>query len=95
MKYVYNLALRRADHEKKQYIIEHDMITTESLIDSIFAKEISDKYQCDVRIQYIGQLQESQEDTYIDSNYHTEEMIQNTLQEWQEKQREEFNSGTN
>jgi hypothetical protein len=93
MSYIYQLALRRKDDEKRQFIIENDMITTETMLDETFVKEIADKYQCDVQVTYLGELISPQVEQILEAEYHTKEMIEQAINEWQEKQREEFTDG--
>lgn len=95
MTYIYQLALRRKDDDKRQFIIENDMITTETLLDESFVKEISEKYKCDVKVTLLGELISTEVEVILESEYHTKEMIEAAINEWQEKQREEFTSGQN
>lgn len=95
MIYVYQLALRRKDDEQKKFIIENDMITTESLLDESFVKEVSEKHKCDVKVTYLGELISPEVEQVLEAEYHTKEMIEAIINEWQEKQREEFVNATN
>jgi len=95
MTYVYQLALRRKDDEKRQFIIENDMITTETLLDELFVKEVADKHKCDVKVTYLGELIAPEVEQILEAEYHTKEMIEAIINEWQEKQREEFVNGQN
>ena len=95
MIYVYKLAIRKANDEKRQFIIEHDMITTEEQLTQEFVDQTSEKYQCDVSLTYLGELIEPEVEQKLEKEYHTQEMIESKINDWQEKQREEFTSAAN
>ena len=95
MIYVYQLAIRKANDEKRQFIIEHDMITTEEQLTQEFVDQTSEKYQCDVSLTYLGELIEPEVEQKLEKEYHTQDMIESKINDWQEKQREEFTSATN
>ena len=95
MTYIYQLAIRRKDDEKRQFIIENDMITTETLLNETFVQDIAEKHKCDVKVTFLGELIAPQIEQVLEKEYHTKEMIEATINEWQEKQREEFTSGQN
>ena len=95
MIYVYQLALRRKDDEHKKFIIENDMITTETLLDESFVQEVAKKHKCDVKVTFLGELIAPEVEQILEAEYHTKEMIETIINEWQEKQREEFTSGQN
>jgi hypothetical protein len=95
MIYVYQLAIRKADDQKGQFIIEHDMIKTETMLDEEFAKQTSEKYKCDVQITFLGELTPPEVELKMEAEYHTKEIIEAKINEWQEKQREEFTNATN
>ena len=96
MKYqhVYQLAIRRADDEKKQFIIETDLVYNDEKLSKKFAEEISQGYKCDVKLTYLGRLLESKQDEVIDITYHSKEMIASYVEQWKEKEREAFVNGT-
>lgn len=81
--YVYQLALRRADDTKKQFIIERDMITAEHKLDIEKLEAISKEHSCDVQALYIGTLtmpkEEQQPRNVI---FHDKDMIEAKLNEW-------------
>ena len=91
--HVYQFALRRADDEKKQFIIETDTVYTENKLTNEQAAEISAKYKCDVKITYIGQLAPTKNEEVITVDYHSKEMIAAKIEEWKEKEREDFIHG--
>jgi len=95
MIYVYQLAIRKADDEQRQFIIEHDMITTEQQLTQEFVDQTSEKYQCDVSLTYLGTLIEPDVEEKLQKEYHTKDMIETKINQWQEKQREEFVNVTN
>jgi len=95
MIYVYQLAVRKANDEKRQFVIEHDMITTEEQLTQEFVDETSKKYECDVSLTYLGELIAPDIEVKMEKEYHTKDMIETKINEWQEKQREEFTSVTN
>jgi hypothetical protein len=95
MIHVYQLAVRKADDSKRQFIIEHDMITTEEQLTQEFVDQTSEKYQCDVSLIYLGELIAPDVEVKLEKEFHTKEMIEIKINEWQEKQREEFTSATN
>ena len=55
MTYIYQLAIRRKDDEKRQFIIENDMITTETLLDETLVQDIAEKHKCDVKVTFLGE----------------------------------------
>lgn len=95
MIYVYQLAVRKANDEKRQFVIEHDMITTEEKLTQDFVNQTSKKYECDVSLTYLGELIAPEDEVKYEKEYHTKDMIETKINEWQEKQREEFTSVAN
>lgn len=96
MTHIYHLSLRRADDERRQFVIEHDMITTEELLDDDFVKKVSDKYQCDVKLDYLGELITPQSDIILDSltaSYYDDAFIASKIDEWQKMKDEDFTHG--
>ena len=54
--HIYHIALRKPDDEKRQFIVESDLIVTNEKITFESAKEIADKNNCDIYIQFLGIL---------------------------------------
>jgi hypothetical protein len=80
--YVYQIALRRADNEKKQFIIERDMVYTETPITEEQGYNISQKYECDIEITLIGILTPTKKEVVIKKDFNTKEMISKKLVAW-------------
>jgi len=93
--HVYQFALRRADDERKQFVIETDTVYTENKLTKEQAEQIADTYKCDVKITYIGVLAPTKNEEVITADYHTKEMIEEKIIEWKDKEREAFANGTN
>ena len=91
--YVYQFALRRADDEKKQFIIETDLLLREKKFTEEEIKQISEKYKCDVKATCIGTLTPPKEEQEINVEYHSKEMISTIINEWKDKEREAFTNG--
>lgn len=91
--HVYQFALRRADNEKKQFIIETDTVYTDDKFTEQQAQEISKKYQCDLKITYLGVLTPTKKEEIIDIEYHSKDMIEAHIIAWKEKEREAFTNG--
>ena len=89
--FVYQFALRRADNEKKDFVIERDLILTEKRFDAETLEAISKKNQCDIQVTFLGQLISNKKEEVINIEYHTNEMIEEILNQW-EKEKEH---GTN
>lgn len=94
-KYIYQLAVRKADQEKKQYIIEHDIVISEKIFNDLDAQEMKNKYECDVQLVYLGELYESEQEIIIDAIYNDHDMIEKQINEWKEKEREAFIDANN
>jgi len=95
MIYVYQLAIRKSNDEKKQFVIEHDMITSEKKLDQQFVNETSEKYQCDVKLTYLGELIPPDQTIEYQMEYYTKEQIAEYIQKWQDDQVKEFNDNVN
>jgi len=94
--YVYQFSLRKPNDEKKQFIIENDMIFTDDELTETKAKEISEKYKCDVLIQPIGYLitsKEKKEPLHVE--YYNKQDIENYLNEWRKPEKVEEVHETN
>lgn len=88
--HVYQFALRRADDKRKQYVIESDLVYAEQKLTKEFVQEIAEKQKCDIRVTYLGVLTLAKNEEVIDATYHTKEMIEETIFNWKEQEREEF-----
>lgn len=80
--HVYQFALRRADNNKKQFIIERDLIYADHKLTREQIEDISVKYYCDVQITYLGQLTPTKKEEIINVEYHTKEMIEENIFNW-------------
>ena len=88
--HVYQLAIRRADDKRKQFVIESDLVYSEQKLTKEYVQEIAEKQKCDVRVTYLGVLTKAKNEEILDGVYHTKEMIQDTIFNWKEKEREAF-----
>lgn len=95
MIYVYQLAIRKSSDEKKQFIIEHDMITSEKKLDQEFVDETSEKYECDVQLTFLGELIAPDEAIEFQKEFYTKEQIADLVQKWQDDHVKEFNENVN
>lgn len=86
--YIYQLALRRADNEKQQFIIERDLITAAKKFYQKDIDQMSKKHKCDVQVQFIGIMEPSQEEITLNGVYHTEKAIEAKLNEWNQPKQE-------
>lgn len=80
--FIYQFALRRADNEKKQFIIERETVYTDTKITEEQAYAISQKYGCDVQIVFLGILTPAKKEEIINKEFHSKELIQEYLEVW-------------
>lgn len=80
--HVYQLGLRRADDEKKKFIIERDLIFRDIKITEKELQQISDKHKCDVQVVYLGVLAQPKNEETLEIKYHTKDMIQEKIDLW-------------
>ena len=92
--YVYQFALRRADDDKKQFIIETDLLLREKKFKEEEIKAMSEKYKCDMKVTLIGMLTPAKEEQEISIDYHSKDMISSIINDWKEKEREAFVNDT-
>ncbi len=93
MTHVYQFALRRASDKKKQFIIESDLVYTDEKIQQETVNELAEKHKCDIRVTYLGLLKEAKKEEILEATYHTKEMIEKTIFDWKEEEREAFTNG--
>ena len=87
--YVYQLSVRKPDHEKKKFIIETDTVYSEKKLNQESAEEISKKYFCDVMLLYLGELKpEKIEQEPIKSEYYTKKQIVKIIEKWEKESSE-------
>jgi len=80
--HVYQFALRRADNEKKQFIIETDLIYSEEKFTKEDLMQMSEKYECDIQITYLGQLTPPKKEEVLSVEYHSKDQIEQNLTRW-------------
>lgn len=69
------------------------MVYSEEKLSEEVIKEMAEKHKCDIRLTYLGVLQPPKVEEVIDVAYHTKEMIETTLLNWKEQEREAFLNG--
>jgi len=80
--HVYQFAIRRASDEKKQFIIETDTIYSDVKLTKADLMQISEKYECDVQITYLGKLVPPKNEEVLSVEYHSKEQIEQNLTRW-------------
>jgi len=80
--HVYQFAIRRASDEKKQFIIETDTVYSEVKLKELDLMRMSEQYQCDVQITYLGKLMPPKNEEIISVEYHTKDQIEQKLTQW-------------
>jgi len=91
--YVYQFAIRRASDVKKQFVIETDTIYSEEKLTKEDLMQLSEKYECDVQITYLGKLVPPKKEEIISVEYHSKETIEQKLTQWHnEKEAEKFDN---
>jgi len=94
MIYVYQFALRRADNEKKDFVIERDMVFTEKKVTMKTVEKMVNEFKCDVQMTYIGKLTPPKNETVLSKDFHTKEMIESYLEKWSKGEPENGNSSS-
>jgi len=80
--HVYQFSIRRASDEKKQFIIETDTIYSDVKLKKEDLMQISEKYECDVQITYLGKLTPPKNEEILSVDYHSKDQIEQKLTQW-------------
>jgi hypothetical protein len=82
--FMYQLALRRADDKKKQFIIERDTVLTDVKLTNKDLENIANEHNCDVKAEYLGILTQPKEKDKktLEAEFHTLQMIEDYIEKW-------------
>ena len=96
MSYLYQLAVGKANNEKKKFLLERDLIFTEKPLTKEDIHDISNTHKCDVMVSFLGELKKPEEHEIFDYrvDYHTKPMVEAIREQWKKEETSENTNNT-